>query len=109
MDIRESVLAENEFKLALKLFESQGRQCGIKRYDARYFELMCNLHTANALYGQAGVIAKDRSLHTVARELLVRALDFVERGRTINPGAGEVRVVEESILQLAALLGSDAR
>lgn len=108
-DIRDSALAEQEFQLALSLFERRGRQSGIKRYDARYFELMCNLHTANALYVQAGVLAQDRSLRSVARELLIRAQDFVERARTVNPGATEVREVEASIQRLAGALASSAR
>ena len=108
-DIRDSVLAENEFQLALQLFENQGRQSGIKRFDPRYFELMCNLNTAKTLCVQADVLIQDRSLHGIARGVLARAQEFVERGRAINPKAADVSEIEAYVNDLAAALNATGR
>jgi tetratricopeptide (TPR) repeat protein len=106
LDIRETGLAENEFQMALNLFERRDRESGIQRFDARYFELICNLDSATALWIQAQILAQDRSLIPIAQESLARARKYVERGRAINPNATEVAVVDERIRELAAGLSS---
>jgi len=103
-DIREMGLAENEYQTALKLFERRGRESGIERFDARYFELMCNVDAAKALYVQADIISQDRSFTDVALDSLARAQTYLERARLVNPNAAEISVVEESLRDLAARL-----
>lgn len=104
LDARESGLAENEYQLALRLFEKQGRQSGIKRYDPQYFELMCQLDSANALWVQAGVLSQDPTLNSIALDALRRAAEYVERGRAVNPNAAEVNEVGARVFELAAKL-----
>ncbi len=101
LDVRESGLAENEYQLALRLFERQGRISGIKRYDASYFELMCQLDSANALWSQATVLAQEPTLIPIALDSLRRAAEYVERGRAVNPKAPEVETVAARIRELA--------
>lgn len=107
LDARESNLAENEYQLALRLFESQGRESGIKRYDPKYFELMCQLSSADALWVQASVLSRDPTLTRIALDVLRRAADYVERGRAVNPKANEVNEVGNRIHELAAKLRGD--
>ncbi len=108
-DIRETSLAENEYQMALRLFERQGRVSGIKRFDPRYFEMMCHLNSATTLEIQARILAQDRTLIPVALESLRRALEYVERARAVNPKASEIEIVGEPIRELAGRLQAAAR
>jgi len=103
-DLRETGLAEYEFQLALRLFQQQDRTSGIERFDPRYFEMMCQLDSANSLLTQAHVLAQDATLVPLALDSLRRATEYVERGRTVNPKASEVDIVGEPIRAFAAQL-----
>lgn len=109
LDIRETSLAENEYQLALRLFQRQGRISGIKRYDQNYFELMCQLDSAKALGIQAEILARERALIPDALASLRRANDYVERARAVNPSAPEVEAVGAPIRELAAELQPASR
>ncbi len=104
LDVRQMGLAENEFKTALGLFERRNRESGIKRYDARYFELMCNIDAAKALLIQAEVFARERSLVDVSLQSLARAEQYIAAARTVNPNATEITDTEKAIQDFAAQL-----
>jgi len=106
LDVRETSLAVNEYQLALRLFQEQGRISGITRYDPTYFELMCQLDSANALWVQAQVLAQDRTLIPTALGSLRLAHEYIERARTVNPKATEVDIVAARIGELAGELVS---
>jgi tetratricopeptide (TPR) repeat protein len=107
LDARQSGLAENESQLALRLFHEQDRKSGINRYDPKYFEMMCEISSAKALYIQAGVLSQDATLTSIALDSLRRAADYIERARAINPNAAEINDVGIPIRELAAKLRGD--
>lgn len=109
IDVRQMGLAENEFQMALQLFERRARESGIQRYDARYFELMCHVDAAKALLIQAQILAQERSLIQISLESLARAEDYLQRARGVNPDAQEISAVDTQVQDFAARLTARQR
>lgn len=108
-DVRYMGLAENEYQTALRLLDGRGRESGITRFDPNYFELMCNVDSARALYLQATIFAQDRTQWDISLGSLARAKAYLSRARTVNPNATETTEIENLVDELAAILTGQHR
>jgi hypothetical protein len=99
------MLAEGEFQTALRLFQRQGRESPIERFDPAYFEMMCNIDSAKVLYLQCVTVASLGATPNTFEPILGRALGYIDRAQSIMPGAAEVEQVGGPIRELAADIG----
>ncbi len=87
-------LAEGEYQTALRLFIRQGSVSPTKRLSPEYFELMCNVDSAKALWLQTGLaLATPGAPSAAIRDPLVRAFDYLARARKTNAAAPEIDIV----------------
>lgn len=82
-------IAEGEFLIALNLFRVQGRVSPIKRFEPKYFELMCYVEAA-----KSSLIRIESALQAGADTRAVQILFsncafYAERARKIAPNAAE--------------------
>ena len=99
-------IADGELRTALQMFKEDGRTSRIERFDDVYFELICHLDMARVRVQQAVFLIETGGNPAIARSLLRRAEEAIERAREIDPDSPDVELMQEGIDEIRRAIAS---
>lgn len=95
-------LAEGELQTALELFIEDGRISTIERFGHDYFELICNLESAQVCLLQTDYLRSRGMPPSATAPILERAARYVSAADAVMPGVKDVKILEDAIAEYLA-------
>lgn len=95
-------LAEGELQTALELFIEDGRISTIERFGHDYFELICNLESAQVCLLQTDYLRSRGMPPSATASILERAARYVSAADAVMPGVKDVKILEDAIADYLA-------
>ncbi|MFO7973120.1 MAG: hypothetical protein R6V12_00630 [Candidatus Hydrogenedentota bacterium] len=98
------VLAEGELRLALQLFNDQGKKSTIERYTDTYFETICHLERAKVYLKQLTYLADNRGrlAGATTESIMTELRQAVTDAKAVNPDSPDVWAFERLLNTMQA-------